>query len=439
MDLSDMLKEASVVDHDWYGAPCFDPEEKGIRKRNNITPELEIQWGNAPGVVDIDEPAGVVERNIPDDYPSKDVSGVIVFARDQMNRGMMGKALRSALHAKFDSETLKLASEALQEQFEMEGVAGCIAVDGRGYKSCQDALKIAMNSPYKRSIKYVIGCQCGTPHVMPASENSRIGAVCESSGNAMDDFLASNSDVKTSMVSHCRSTMLPILSWKDDLDPQWADETFINIQNAADLPQSVCEEIREKRKSGKISSDIECIREAFRRATLLRESNDSDKYAGSVDNSEYIIHPLEDVLEIDSVPEEELEVDGVNHALQQEVEPLESLPSHVFDEDVDMFGDMSELDLSGQPDLSQVPVELTDETNESELLFDDVESPAEVLDVDASQGDMEADVSGVSMLDDVDIQPFEEEEFVGVGDIEIDEEPEPVLEVGVDMRPDMTI
>ena len=243
MDLTDVLKEASIIDHSWYkqglihpGDPTFDPAEKGIRKRNNIKPQLEVEWGMAGPNIDIDKPAGKVQRNIPPEALAG-ARDVIIFARDQMNRGRMGKALVAALKTKFDAKTLKAASHDLRKQFALEGIVGCIAVDGRGYRSCQDALKAASNSPYKRFIHFVIGCQCGDPHNIPTGANTTLGPIAKSSGNPVDDFLASDAPKKTAMVSHCRSTMMPILSWRGDLDPSMTDQTLIDLQNMSGLSE----------------------------------------------------------------------------------------------------------------------------------------------------------------------------------------------------------
>ena len=140
MDLTDMFKrDAAIVDHEWMTHPgglvkddeLFDMD--ALKNPNNTKPELEVQWGGGGPEIDLDEPAGVVEQDTNGDGI---VDDVIVFARDMMNRGVMGRDLNRALRGQFAVETLKLASSELSEQLKLEGIVGCIAVDARGYKDC---------------------------------------------------------------------------------------------------------------------------------------------------------------------------------------------------------------------------------------------------------------------------------------------------------------
>lgn len=339
MDLTDVMKEASIVDHDWQvegllqpGNLTFDPKAEGIKKRNNIKPELEVEWGNAGPNVDLNEPAGVVERNIPDNTGAI-VNDVIIFARDQMNRGRMGKSLVSSLKAKFDSKTLRSAEKRLKNLFALEGIIGCIAVDGRGYSNCQEALKVASGSPYKRFIKYIIGCQCGDPHFIPVGEGTALGPIVPSSGNPVDDFLASKSPRKMSMVSHCRSTMMPIMAW--DLDDSMADETMIDIQSMTDMPEDQYNGLIAARKSGKISSNILMIRKAFRTLSANKERLASKKYSDFVDNSEYIINPFDNELQIDNILDQNIEID--EQTMPNEIENSDVAGFESLDVEMDQF------------------------------------------------------------------------------------------------------
>jgi hypothetical protein len=443
MDLTDVLREASIIDHNWYGQgmlkpgePTFDPVEKGVKKHNNTKPELEVEWGNAGPNIDIDEPAGVVPRNIPEENLA-DASKVIMFARDQMNRGRMGKALVAALKAKFDQKTLKAASPELRKQLALEGIVGCIAVDGRGYRSCQEALKAASHSPYKRSIRYVVGCQCGDPHFIPSGAGMSVGTIAHSTGNAVDDFLASDAPKKTALVSHCRSTMMPILSWRGDLDQSELDGTMIDIHNMTGLPEGQYKQIWQDRKNEKISSNLEAVREVFRQANALKEKIESGRYAGTVDNSEFRVNRADNEIEFGATPMGDLDVDPTDYGLQQEIQPDEPAPTN-FDGPPSLFSELSELDLAGQPDQSQIPVEMTDEENESELLFDDVEAPQGQLPVEPQAAPMDAEFPLFEGLS-VEMDQFKEPEFEGVGDIDLDDEDEDEGELDVNMRPDMEV
>jgi hypothetical protein len=289
MDLTDMLKEASIIDHSWYkdgmlkpGAPTFEPVAEGMKKHNNIKPELEVEWGGATTPdIDLNQPAGIVQRNLPDDAIG-DASAVIVFARDAMNRGVMGRALVAALKGKFASKTLRAAKDGLRKQLALEGVVGCIAVDGRGYESCRDALKAASHSPYKYFLKYVIGCQCGEPHSI-ASLGQRMAVKAETIGGSVDAFFASTDEKHVpTMASHCRSTMMPILAARGDLDPSDMDTTMIDMMNMSGLPEGQYKQIWDDRKNNKYSSNLEAIRAAFRWLNHRKESAESSRYAGKV-------------------------------------------------------------------------------------------------------------------------------------------------------------
>lgn len=443
MDLTDMLKEASIIDLSWQtegliqpGKLTFDPKAEGIRKRNNTKPELEVEWGNAGPTVDLNEPAGEVVRNI----PQEDLAGakdVIVFARDQMNRGKMGKALTAALKAKFDPNTLKQAAGELRKLFALEGIIGCIAVDGRGYPSCQDALKTASNSPYKRFIQYIIGCECGDPHCIPTGQNTAIGPIANSSGNSIDDFMASEAPQKTVLVSHCRSTMLPILSWRGDLDQSMTDQTLIDLGNMSGLPESQYSQLWGDNKNEKFSSNLARLQNAFRKLNAHKEKLAEAKYAGRVDNSEFVMDKADNEIEFGATPMADLDVDPVDPGLQQEVEPVEPFPSTTFDGPPTLFSEISELELAGEPDLSQIPVEMTDEENRAELLFDDVEVPS-ALDVQPQSAMPEADIPLFEPVD-VEMNQFEEEEFEGIGDIELEDEGDSEDELDISMMQDMRI
>jgi len=285
MNLDDMLKEASIIDHSWYGngmlkpgEPTFDAEAEGIRRRNNIKPELEVEFGMAGPLIDLDEPAGIVTRNIPEESLG-DTDPVILFARDQMNRGMMGKKLLVSLRSKFGVETLKKASANLREMFALEGIVGCIAVDGRGYKDCKEAMRSASHSPYKRFIRHVVGCQCGDPHQVPSKgTSSLVGA--ENRDGSLDGFLASDEPHKVEMVSHCRSTMLPILSFRGDLDPSELDQTLVELTNMTGLPEGEVKQVWADAKDRKLSG-LQVVQAAFRRVNALCEATESKRAAGA--------------------------------------------------------------------------------------------------------------------------------------------------------------
>ena len=368
MNLDDVLKEASVIDHSWWvdgilqpGRPTFDAESEGIRKRNNVKPELEIEWSGAGPNVDLNEPAGVVQRNIPEEN-LEDADSIILFARDMMNRGMPGASIVRELKAKFDQTTLKKAQEGLRKQFALDGIVGCIAVDGRGYKNCQAALKVASLSPYKHHIKYVIGCRCGDPQLIPLNSGFDIGRVGNLTGNAVYDFLGSETGHKTAMVSHCRSTMLPILSFRGDLDPSEMDQSLLDLMNMSGLPEAQYQNLWDDRKNNKLSSNLETIRAAFRWLNARKHKAGEKKYAQPIGPSEFQVGIADNPVEILPPPMADItDLDATPGNVNLEVPSFESL-------DVEM-------DLFKEPEF-----EGTDE-----VTLNDVQSPEGLLDVDMRQ------------------------------------------------------
>jgi len=218
-----MPKEASLTDLTWLedgkglkGEPNFEPKYNG--KNNNSKNDLQLEWGYGTIPPDLADPdAGEVDRHIPTGY-LEGVSPVILFARDKMNRGYMGKTLISSIQDQFTPQEIKASSSELKSLLSLEGIIGCVAVDGRGYENCNEAIKVAKNSPYKRFIKYVIGCECGD-HVMVASNKADM-KVADSSGDSLTDFFSNDEHYVSEEVPHCRSTMLPLMaSGGGDLDP----------------------------------------------------------------------------------------------------------------------------------------------------------------------------------------------------------------------------
>lgn len=393
MDLTDVMREASIIDHSWAekpggmttgDEPLIDVES--LKKHNNIKPELEIQWGGGGPEIDIDEPAGVVQRNLGDESP--DVNSVIVFARDMMNRGFMGRDLNRTLRLKFAVETLKAAAKELGEQLKLEGIIGCIAVDGRGYKNCKAALEAAQQSPYKGLIKYVIGCECGTPHDMPrAPKGNLLGVGDSSTGSAVDDFLADSRIHRAEMVSVCRSTALPILVQADELDPSDMKDGLVDLMTLTALPP---EKAKEFAKQG----GIQALRAAFKWIQENREATADGRYEGRVDASEHVIESSQPVVEINAPPQRPIDIDG-------------SAPSKSYRVAVDMPGPSTKLDAP-----MSLGSELVVELGRASQGALDVVPRGPIGDIDLAKTAQKAE--------DVDMQPHLGGTFAGTDEIELD-------------------
>jgi len=304
MNLDDMLKEASIIDHSWYENGLSTVVEEEVAdmadpKPNNIKNELEVEWGNGGPVLDLGEDIDVVKRNIPE---GEDLGPrVVMFARECMNRGMMGKELISALKGKFDAHTMTAEKEELKAQLDLQGFVGCVAIDGRGYNSCKEALASAENSPYKDAIKCVIGCSCGDAVEMPVTGEGII--LAESSGNSMDDFMASEDVYKPESIACCCSTMLPIVSAQSDIDEEYMAPSTLDLMNVTGLPEGEIAAIEASEGSWKDKA-----KKAFKAAYRAKEAAVEAPYKDTVDASEYKLTVADNEIEIEGEPVAPIEV-----------------------------------------------------------------------------------------------------------------------------------
>jgi hypothetical protein len=448
MDLTDVFREptqnksASLIDLSWAtdgkglgrtSQPSVDEIVNNSKNPNNVKPELEVEWGTAGPDIDIDEPAGEVMRNLPEDALG-DASEVILFARDLMNRGKMGKDLRAALTAKFAPEKLGNASEGLQELFKLEGLIGCVAVDGRGYESCQEALKAASNSPYKGFIKRVIGCSCGDPHMLPDHREMK-ATIPECSGNAIDDFFAVETPVETSMLAHCRSTMLPLIG--QDIDDSELSSTMVDMMNVTGLPEDDVDKMWKDKHNDKYSSNLDMVQEAFIMLSKMAEKASAKEYTEPVDASEFHIAQADNEIELSSGAMADIDVDPVDPGLQQVFEPDAPAPTN-FDGIGQLVSDVGDVPLAGTPDLSDVDVQMTDETDLSKLMFEEKEeAPAPVM-VDERPAEMVVDEPVQSPID-VEMTQFQEEEFEGIDEVDLNPKSAPTDELDIEFGGEMEI
>lgn len=402
-------KKASIQDLRWLetgivqpGHPQFTPTGEVGKKDNNIKPALEIEWGYG-GIAPlfIDPSSGVVLRNLPAEAQA-DAGPVIFFARDLMNRGVMGKQLVSSLRKKFTAADLFAAKEGLREQFALEGIVGCIAVDGRGYKSCQAALAASSHSPFKRFIRHVIGCSCGTPYQLPSNE-TRL-KIAEAKGNGVDEFLASGDHTGGLMVAHCQSTMLPIMA-KGDLDQSEMDQTLIDLMNVSDLPESVTSKIRESKES-----NLKKVQTAFRQLISLRDRHEADKYSGKVDTAGFVVDTEERPIELVNPPErKEVAID-----LNRKSAALSFATEDKLDIEPGEEGLVAELQINAKQ-----------------------EAPKE-LDVNAQPAKMVAEIHSL-VSQDVEMEQFKEAEFENPDETEVEVAVPGPGELDVDLRQNMEV
>ena len=439
MNLTAMFKEGSLVDHRWWetgmvkpGEITFDPEAHDVKNPNNVKPEAQDQWGYGDISPIFDDPtAGEVDRMLPE-RAYGDAGPVIIFARDMMNAGAPLSAVKRELKAKYPQELLVASNDELQKLLDMDGVIGRVAVDARGYKSCEQALMRAAHSPYKHFIKFVIGCSCGDPHMVQADNGSKIRLV-ESSGNGIDDFFGSSepATVRQAMVPHCNSTHVRMFeSSMDDLDEEWMDDTMIDIVNLAGLPEDESQRIRVLD-----AQPLEKVREAFRTLDRLRSKRAKVRYSEPVDASEHIIHAADNEIELMAAPVPFGEIDGTNPAIQHTIIP-DPEPELVQVGDVDLLGEMSDINLSEPGDQSQLDVLWKDT---GEVYLEPEKIAPSPLEVDSLDGEAGAGMEFPSILDEVPVELGEAPTgfFEDADVIELDPEKTPAPALDIEMNGEM--
>jgi len=367
MNLDGILKEGSLTDLTWYedgmkvpGEITFNPE--GSKNPNNTKPEAQDEWGYGDISPIFDEDiAGTVDRHIPL-QDLGDVAPVVIFARDLMNKGADAKTVDREIKANFTKEEMRQGLKGLKELIAMDGIIGRFAIDARGYDSCSHAKMAANNSPYKRYLKFVIGCTCGDPHMIPVSDEKL--EMVASTGNVADDFFAMSDaphEVKT--IPHCQSTRLPLYASVDDLDPEWTNDLLTVVENISGVPAGELEKIK--------MLDAQPIKKAqllFRVLDKIAEKKEVEKYSKSVDVSDFMIEAGENEIELSSEPLPDIDIDGTaGDFMGQEV------PSVLAEaEDIDMTmnangtifegSDVIELD-----DEIEIQADLDIDINESEI------------------------------------------------------------------------
>ena len=473
MNLTNMMRkdaaveDHSLVDHTWLQDGSV-MDLSSLRNPNNVKPQVEVEWGLGGPDIDLNEPAGAVRRNIPEENLG-DANAVILFARDMMNRGCRGRQVTAALRAKYPPALLVKASKGLRAMFQLEGIVGRIMVDARGYKDCRAALKRTANSPYKRFIKYVYGCHCGDPVHLHANDERIVGSVEASSGNGFDDFLAAK-EAAGSLVSHCRSTLMPLMA-AGDLDKSMLDDTLVEMMNLTPVPQGVV-----KKVWAMPISNLAKMRAAFRWLDCQVDAAEDAKYAGKVDSSEFQIRRADNELDIFDAPMAEMDVDGTNPDLMTDIEPRAAVPTN-FDGPASLSGLFDDLELMTPPDQQQIPVELMDERGgaaqvqidrpapvprsqavetrpvnfeidfftpgsmdisldgEQEVLLNEARPALSPLDVNPDAGDMDATAPDLGPID-IDLADSPEPEFVGTDEIIFDEQVVRPADLAVNMAQD---
>jgi hypothetical protein len=312
MNLSEMIREGSLADHDWMGTEGFDLVDYGSKNQNNVKERDQFQWGleEVEPIFESDE-AGIVGRDLTPDA-EQDASAAVKFARHLMNSGAARLDVDRALKHRFPKTTLRSAKDGLRDLFRQEGVVGRFVLDATGYESCRDAMASIENSPFKRFVKNVIGCTCGDPHLMPDSRYESI--VVESTGIAADDFLADETVHKAATVSCCPSTHLRLMEGRDDLDEQWMDSTLVELGASAGLPDEEISKIKTTDKT-----PTEKVRAAFCAVDRMKRQGKA-RYCDSLNASDFMLEQADNEIGLDPIIDPQLEIDEQGGDMMEGVE-----------------------------------------------------------------------------------------------------------------------
>lgn len=234
MDLTGYLREGSLQNLGWLGDDLKAISPQIGPKKNNIKPEAQKQWGLEKTEPVFESGAGEVKRALSEEDSSV-TDGVIRFARDLMNKGAEWSDIQRQLGAKFPVSSLKKASNELAILAKKDGMVGRFVIDATGYKNCKLAAQSVKASPYKRFIKFIIGCNCGDHHFVESSDDRM--KLSSSSGNGIQDFLSDDVVYSKKMIPLCASTMIPILA-RGDLDEEWLDSGLIELEASFGLLES---------------------------------------------------------------------------------------------------------------------------------------------------------------------------------------------------------
>lgn len=252
----------------------------------------------------------------------------------------------------------------------------------------------------------------------------------DSTGNPMDDFLAAKDEVGCAKTAHCRSTMLPLLASVGDLDKSDLDSTFVELMNVTGLPQGVKDQAM-----AVPGTNVAKLAAAFRWLDRASAKAEQAKYAAKVGNAEFRLKQAQNDVELFGLGAPELEIDPTNHALQQEVEVEQVAPTNFGGAD-NLVGIFDEVELAGQPDQSQVPVEMMDGENPAELHLDEPKDMLGDIPIDEASAPLAMPEFGQVGLDDVESGQFLEPEFEGTDEVPL-EEPQAMSDIlDVEMLPD---
>ncbi len=136
---------------------------------------------------------------------------------------------------------------------------------------------------------------------------------------ALDSFLSQGDSHETEMTPHCRSTMLPVVAARGDLDPSEMDSTLVELMNVTGLPEDDVEKLRKDKHNDKYSS-VAVLQAAFRMIDRMVQETGSGQYVETPEASDCVLARADNEIELASVPMGDIPVNHLPDQMSVDVE-----------------------------------------------------------------------------------------------------------------------
>lgn len=353
MNLKRMLRDASLTNLQWLlKGDTFNPADKDNDKKD----DLEFQWGY--GDIDPNYSSSTLIKVYDDEVnEGTQTRPVMDYAQELIMQGLMGYELLQALRKKFGKPVLRTAKVEVRKAVEVSGVLGCLAFQCDGGKKSTKQLTSSMkNSPFKRFMSYVMGCDaCQKCRYLSSSCRSD-SVMGNGADNSIDSFLDGEQDMVTAVKRfYCQKHMRPILGGEQDLSDEDMDSTLVDLETLGMIEEKTACKIR--KRSG---SNLSKLRSAFRCA--YKRLRDKKKWAkdDSPKSDDYRIHSkMEIALQQQRIAQPEMSVDPVDHDSDLPLE-VDEVSNSSSQEVVGVQSHVDEVELSDVDKRGLLEVEATD-------------------------------------------------------------------------------
>ncbi len=288
--------------------------------------------------------SGIEERESSLEKPT---ISIVKFAHEQMLQGKMGSELVGSIKSKYGSDTLAAAKDQLAELSKCEGVVGTIVVDASEFSSCKEAVSHTKNSPYKGSLKFIRGCKCAHHEVADFDNSDYLNVNYEANFDSAIDNYFDDVNYEAKTVRICKSTGLRVFAGYGDLDSEDLADGFTEGINIGDDDGQNMPVKKDK------ESSLQFVQRCFKESAMSKTRSlqvavpPEDIAKHTVDQGELHVEVIEE-----KKAAEEVVVDPVNHAADQEIELFSSLGE--FD---DISADTSDIVLGLDDPFSSIDIE----------------------------------------------------------------------------------